>query len=272
MTGYELNLFKDEIIMNSLLAISAIFVTLLIFSGGVLLSLLICLAIVLEYFFLMATIYHWGHDLDVNTFINAIIAFGIVVDYCAHVAHVYNNFNPPAASEMTSTDLRKTKTKFALMRIGPSVFHGGFSTFLAIFPLAFVPSKILQVYFKVWLSITLVGLLHGLVFLPALFSIIGPLTVGQEPSEEVYVVSEEEEKAVELKDSSRQHYYREERKQQIGKTVADEELKSNQVRKHKVNLSIKDEAGSKFDIKSDFEGIPRKPLHQNYMRVFTKLD
>ena len=97
----------------------------------------------LEYFFLLATIYIWGHDLDMNTFLNALVAFGIVVDYCAHVAHVYNNFSPPGAPKMTSTQLRKAKTKFALLRIGPSVFHGGFTTFLAIIPLAFVPSKIL---------------------------------------------------------------------------------------------------------------------------------
>ena len=59
--------------------------------------------------------------------------------------------------------------------MGPSVFHGAFSTLLAIVVLAPSSSYIFSVFFKMWLGIIVFGLANGFVLLPVLLSIMGPL-------------------------------------------------------------------------------------------------
>ena len=62
----------------------------------------------------------------------------------------------------------------AMRLMGPSVFHGGFSTFSAIILTAPSQSYIFVVFFRLWSSILLFGLMNGLVLLPVILSFIGP--------------------------------------------------------------------------------------------------
>jgi uncharacterized membrane protein YqjE len=50
----------------------------------------------------------------------------------------------------------------------------GFSTFLGLLIIAFSQSKLFQLLFRILVSIVLLGLLHGLVFLPVLLSLFCP--------------------------------------------------------------------------------------------------
>jgi hypothetical protein len=59
--------------------------------------------------------------------------------------------------------------------MGSSVFHGAFSTFLAILPLAFSASYIFVVFFKMWFGIIIYGVANGFILLPVMLSFIGPL-------------------------------------------------------------------------------------------------
>ena len=59
--------------------------------------------------------------------------------------------------------------------MGPSVFHGAFSTFTAIALTAPSRTYIFIVFFRLWASILLYGMINGLVLLPVILSIIGPL-------------------------------------------------------------------------------------------------
>ena len=59
--------------------------------------------------------------------------------------------------------------------MGPSVFHGAFSTFLAIVVLAPSNSYIFQNFFKMWFGIIIYGVANGFIFLPVLLSLCGPL-------------------------------------------------------------------------------------------------
>ncbi|KAI9709804.1 MAG: hypothetical protein M1828_002371 [Chrysothrix sp. TS-e1954] len=63
----------------------------------------------------------------------------------------------------------------ALTSIGPSVFSGIFLTkLLGVAVLAFTRSKIFEIYyFRVWVSLVVLGGLHALVFLPVLLSWVG---------------------------------------------------------------------------------------------------
>ena len=52
--------------------------------------------------------------------------------------------------------------------------HLGFSTFLGVIVIAFSESKLFQLLFRILFSIVVLGLLHGLVFLPVLLSLFCP--------------------------------------------------------------------------------------------------
>lgn len=60
--------------------------------------------------------------------------------------------------------------------MGASIFVGGFSTFLGVIPLVFSTSAILGTVNTAFGAMVLLGVSHGLVFLPVVLSIFGPTT------------------------------------------------------------------------------------------------
>ena len=66
--------------------------------------------------------------------------------------------------------------------MGSSVFHGGFSTFIAVALMGFAKLYTFKVFFKTWLVILFFGILNGIILLPILLSMVGPVEV-QEPVE-----------------------------------------------------------------------------------------
>ena len=66
------------------------------------------------------------------------------------------------------------KAKMALRKMGSSVFHGGFSTFLAIFVLAPGKTYIFLSMFRLWFGIILFGMSNGFILLPVMLSFVGP--------------------------------------------------------------------------------------------------
>ena len=67
--------------------------------------------------------------------------------------------------------------------MGSSVFHGGFSTFIAICTLGMAKSFIFIVFFRLWFGIIVFGIANGFLFLPILLSIIGPINETISPEE-----------------------------------------------------------------------------------------
>ena len=59
--------------------------------------------------------------------------------------------------------------------MGSSVFHGGFSTLIAIGVLAFAKLYASVIFFKTWIFIISIGMLNGMVLLPVLLAIWGPV-------------------------------------------------------------------------------------------------
>ena len=57
--------------------------------------------------------------------------------------------------------------------MGSSVFHGGFSTFLAIVTLAPSKTYIFVVFFRLWFGIIIFGMANGFMLLPVILSFIG---------------------------------------------------------------------------------------------------
>lgn len=81
----------------------------------------------------------WGLTIDTVSCINLVLAIGLCVDYAAHVAHTF----------MTKTGTRNERAAATISSIGPAVFHGGFSTFLAFIFLANSDSHVFLTFFKV---------------------------------------------------------------------------------------------------------------------------
>lgn len=76
---------------------------------------------------------------------------------------------------MSNGDKRAYKASKALSSMGSSVFHGGFSTFLAIIALSDASSYIFVVFFRMWFGIIVFGMANGFLLLPVILSICGPL-------------------------------------------------------------------------------------------------
>lgn len=71
--------------------------------------------------------------------------------------------------------MRVFKARGALKMMGTSVFHGAFSTFLAIIVLSPSKSYIFMSFFRMWFGIIIFGVANGFVLLPVLLSVCGPL-------------------------------------------------------------------------------------------------
>ena len=89
-----------------------------------------------------------------------------MVDFLMHIALRYFE---------TTGETRTEKTKETLETLGASVLVGGFSTLIGVLPLALSQSEIFWTTFVIFFGLVLLGLLHGLVLLPVLLSMFGPL-------------------------------------------------------------------------------------------------
>ena len=84
----------------------------------------------------------------------------------------------------------------ALADIGPAVFNGGFSTFLAFILLANSKSHVFSTFFKVFFLVIVFGLFNGLLLLPVMLSLVGPAAYNKsggeegEEEKEVFVTAE----------------------------------------------------------------------------------
>jgi len=102
--------------------------------------------------------HYWGVTMNGVSTIYFLICVGLAVDYSAHIAHAFTD----------SSGTSENRAMSALQRIGPSVFHAVFSTFLAVVVLGFSKSFVFEVFFKILCLVSLIGGGHGLWLLPML--------------------------------------------------------------------------------------------------------
>eukprot|EP00919_Chromeraceae_sp_WS-2016_P008543 GHVR01020150.1.p1 GENE.GHVR01020150.1~~GHVR01020150.1.p1 ORF type:complete len:858 (+),score=204.17 GHVR01020150.1:2595-5168(+) len=117
----------------------------------------------------------WGVSLDSISFINLVMAVGFVVDYTAHLIHSFENINLKNKENMSNSEIRGSKSIIALQKVGVAVFYGASSTLLATIPLAFSSSYIFFTFFRMFFLTILFGMSHGLLLIPVLLALLGPV-------------------------------------------------------------------------------------------------
>lgn len=165
--------FLYETILSCGLSIVAVLFVIMFITASVPVTMLVALSVLMVDLFLVALIYYWNLTFNSLVVINIVIAIGLSVDYSAHIAHSYLTIRPPASC-VTKAQKRHYKARKALSQMGSSVFHGGFSTFLAIVALAPSKSYIFKVFFRSWFGIIVFGMANGFMLLPVILTIGGP--------------------------------------------------------------------------------------------------
>ncbi|XP_069318263.1 NPC1-like intracellular cholesterol transporter 1 isoform X3 [Eulemur rufifrons] len=124
----------------------------------------------------------WGISYNAVSLINLVTAVGMSVEFVSHITRSFAISTKPTHVE---------RAKEATISMGSAVFAGVAMTNLpGILVLGLAKAQLIQIFFfRLNLMITLLGLLHGLVFLPVILSYLGPdvnpaLVLEQELAEE----------------------------------------------------------------------------------------
>ncbi|OCT86577.1 NPC1-like intracellular cholesterol transporter 1 [Xenopus laevis] len=109
----------------------------------------------------------WGIDYNAISLINLVTAVGISVEFVSHLTRSF---------AISSKPTRVERAKEATIYMGSAVFAGVAMTNLpGIIVLAFAKAQLIHIFFfRLNLTITLLGLVHGLIFLPVVLSYFGP--------------------------------------------------------------------------------------------------
>uniref|UniRef100_A0A2K6R0X6 NPC1 like intracellular cholesterol transporter 1 n=1 Tax=Rhinopithecus roxellana TaxID=61622 RepID=A0A2K6R0X6_RHIRO len=109
----------------------------------------------------------WGISYNAVSLISLVSAVGMSVEFVSHITRSFAISTKPTRLE---------RAKEATISMGSAVFAGVAMTNLpGILVLGLAKAQLIQIFFfRLNLLITLLGLLHGLVFLPVILSYVGP--------------------------------------------------------------------------------------------------
>lgn len=158
------SIIEKELIRNITLAFASVLIITLILITNVRTSLMVGSSVILTMLNITGTLYLWGINIETTSCVILTISVGLVVDYSVHIGHTF----------MTVAGEKNHRMIVTVKEIGPPVFHGGFSTFIAVLPLSISITYPFQTFFKIFFLVVLFGLFHGLVYLPVLLSLAGP--------------------------------------------------------------------------------------------------
>lgn len=150
------------------LAILGVFLVMCL-STSMLIALWVALCVAMIDVDLLLVVYLWSMRLNSITYTCLVMACGLAVDYCVHIGHAFEHALR-SDPRMTPRDAAKT----ALVRMGASVFQGGFTTFLGTLVIAIASSVAFRTFFRLIFATVLLGVSHGMLLLPVLLAYATP--------------------------------------------------------------------------------------------------
>lgn len=117
---------------------------------------------------LLGVIHLSGLYINSVTYVGVLMSIGLMVDFTVHILLRYTE-------SIAST--REAKVKDTLQTMGASILLGGTSTLLGVLPLSFSTSEAFHTIFVIFIGLVTLGVGHGLILLPVVLSLIGPLPV-----------------------------------------------------------------------------------------------
>lgn len=115
---------------------------------------------------MMGVMYLWNIPLNPVSLINLIVAIGISVEFCSHMAYAY----------ATSNCKPSEKVQDAIRNVGNTIITGITMTNIPIIVLYFSYTQIIEVFFfRMLFSLVILGFLHGMIFFPVLLSYLNDL-------------------------------------------------------------------------------------------------
>ncbi|TMS35729.1 hypothetical protein L596_003063 [Steinernema carpocapsae] len=106
---------------------------------------------------------YWNVDLDPISMATTLMAIGFSVDFIAHISFHYYKGGIPDQRE---------RLRHALASIAWPMCQAGLSTVLSLAVLAIIPAYMVQVFVKVVTLVVSLGLFHGLIVLPVVFTML----------------------------------------------------------------------------------------------------
>jgi multidrug efflux pump subunit AcrB len=151
-----------ECYRNLGLALAAILVIVLTLVPSLCISSLIFLAIASTIVEVAGFMHWWGLYIDNVTVVMLVVSVGISVDYAAHVGYAFQQYQHGSTA---------TRAARAMTEMGSCVWHGFFSTFLAIVVLAPSKSYVFTSFFKQLFLASTLGIFNGLFVLPVMLKL-----------------------------------------------------------------------------------------------------
>ncbi|CAH4034681.1 NPC intracellular cholesterol transporter 1 homolog 1b-like [Pieris brassicae] len=161
-----LTIWYDTFILLLYCLIGAFVINLIATGFNILTTLAMMITVVMVVVDMMGIMYMWDIQLNAVSCTNLIVAIGITVEYCTHLAYAYNTSQKPPSERVED----------AIIKVGATIITGITFTNIPIIVLAFSYTEIIEIFFfRMLFSIVILGFLHGFIFFPVLLSYINNL-------------------------------------------------------------------------------------------------
>lgn len=112
----------------------------------------------------------WSIQLNAVSLVNLAMSLGILVEFLIHILRSF----------LVASGTREQRALEAVTSTGPSVISGILLTkFVGVIVLRFAQTKVFLIYyFRMYFALVLLGGFHGLIVLPAVLALCGPMQLG----------------------------------------------------------------------------------------------